>query len=282
MPSIMNMNYLDFIPKLQGEESKDLRLTKHLWKENKVMQVFHANDYEIYSFHGRLGSSSDMISENFCKSELNLNPEFIYELVNHYVPISLVRVQFLESQHYDTVTCVLDTMLNFEKNSDAPIYVHMHIRFPHQPLIFDSDGNKIDEPVSTSRFDSNLKDAYLQQLIFSNKKTIEIIDSIKQKNSDAVIIVMSDHGGRFGINWENPSDMDYFRALSNLNAVYFPGKDDNSLRDISTVNVFRILFNLYFDADYEILEEKQIWYVPGKPFIQTDVSDIILSSNFIK
>jgi hypothetical protein len=282
MPSIMNMNYLDFIPKLQGEESKDLRLTKQLWAENKVMQIFHANDYEIYSFYGRLGSSSDMVSENFCKSKLNLNPEFIYELVNHYVPISLVRIQFLESQHFDTVTCVLDTMLNFEKNTDAPIYVQMHIRFPHQPLIFDSDGNKIDEPVSTSRFDSNLKDAYLQQLIFSNKKTIEIIDSIKQRNSDAVIIVMSDHGGRFGVNWVNPSEIDYFRALNNLNAVYFPGKSDHFPMNFSPVNVFRILFNLYFDADYEILEEKQIWYVPGKPFTQTDVSEIILSSNFTK
>jgi len=282
MPSIMNMNYLDFIPKLQGEESKDLRLTKQLWAENKVMQVFHANDYEIYSFHGRLGSSSDMVTENFCKFDLNLNPEFIYELVNHYVPISLVRVQFLESQHFDTVTCVLDTMLNFEKNTDKPIYVHMHIRFPHQPLVFDSDGNKISEPVSTHRFDSKLKDAYLQQLIFANKKTIEIIDHIKQKNSDSVIILMSDHGGRFGVNWENPSDMDYFRALSNLNAVYFPGKDDDSMMDISTVNVFRILFNLYFDADYEILEEKQIWYVPGQPFKQIDVSEIISSSNLTK
>jgi len=281
MPSIMNMNYLDFIPKLQGEESKDLRLTQQLWKENKVMQVFHANEYQIYSFHGRSGSSSDMVSENFCKYEFDLNPELMGALVGHYVPISLVRITFLETQHYDTITCALDTMINFEKKTDDPIYVHMHIRFPHPPLVFDSDGNKIDEPISTNRFDSELKDAYLQQLIFANKKTIEIVDSIKQKNSDAIIIVMSDHGGRFGVNWYDPSEIDYFRALSNLNAVYFPGKDHFSM-DISPVNLFRIIFNLYFESDYDILEEKQIWYVPEKPFNHTDITEIIMLSNFKK
>ena len=282
MPSIMNMNYLDFLPKLQGEESKDLRLTQQLWKENKVMQVFHANEYQIYSFHGRSGSSSDMVSENFCKYEFGLNPELMEVLINKYLPISLVRTKFLETQHYNIITCALDTMINFEKKTDEPIYVHMHISFPHQPLVFDSDGNKVDEPIAADRFDSELKDAYLQQLIFANKKTIEIVDSIKQKNSDAIIIVMSDHGGRFGVNWDDPSEIDYFRALSNLNAVYFPGKDSYFPTDISSVNIFRILFNLYFEADYEILEEKQIWYVPDKPFKQTDITEIIISSNFTK
>ena len=93
---------------------------------------------------------------------------------------------------------------------------------------------------------------------------------------------MSDHGGRFGVNWDDPSEIDYFRALSNLNAVYFPGKDSYFPTDISSVNIFRILFNLYFEADYEILEEKQIWYVPDKPFKQTDITEIIISSNFTK
>ena len=280
MPSIMNMNYLDFLTKLQGEESKDMRLTQKLWKDNKVMQVFHANGYQIYSFHGYPSSSSDMITKNFCKYDLNLNRKFITALSNQYIPISIVRTEILEAQHYETVTCILDTMIDFKKKTDKPIYMHMHIRFPHQPLVFDSKGNKINEPIATNRFDSELKDAYLQQLIFANKKTIEIVDSIKQKNPDAVIIVMSDHGGRFGVNWSDPSEMDYFRALNNLNALYFPGKESHFPMDVSVVNVFRIFFNLYFEADYEILDEKQIWYAPDKPFKQMDVTEIVMSSYF--
>jgi hypothetical protein len=282
MPSIMNMGYIDFIQKIQGEESSDRGLTQKLWNENKVMQIFHANEYEIHSFHGRIGSSSDMVTENYCKYYLDLNPELMDSLVNFYMPLSIIRTTFLENTHYETVTCVLDTMINFEKKTDQPIYMHMHIRLPHQPLIFDSEGNKIDEPISSYRFDSELKDAYLQQLIFTNKKTIEIIDSIQQKNPDAVIILMSDHGGRFGVNWEDPSELDYFRALNNLNALYFPGKETYFPMDVSPVNLFRIFFNLYFESDYEILDERQIWYVPNQPFKHTDVTEIIKSSQFRK
>ena len=280
LPSIMNMNYLNFITETQGEESKDMRLNQKLWNENKVMQIFHANEYEIYSFHGRDGSSSDMITKNFCEYTLNLNPELTNTLIKHYMPLSMIRTSVLENSHYETVRCVLDTMINFEKETDHPIYMHMHIRLPHQPLIFDSEGKKIDEPVASNRFDSELKDAYLQQLIFTNKKTIEIVDSIKQKNSDAVIIIMSDHGGRFGVDWDNPSEMDYFRAFNNLNALYFPGKETNFPMDISPVNIFRTFFNLYFESDYEILDEKQIWYVPDQPLKHTDVTEIIKSSHF--
>ena len=181
-----------------------------------------------------------------------------------YLPVSSIRTSILEDTHHENLTCFFDTMMNFEKNNEKPLYMHMHVRFPHQPLIFDSEGERVMNPLSTNRFDSALKDAYLQQLIFANKKTIEIVDSIQQKNSDAVIIVMSDHGSRFGIDWHNPSEMDYFRALNNLNAVYFPGKESHFPMDISTVNVFRILFNLYFEVDYEILDEKQIWYEIGR------------------
>ena len=52
MPSIMNMNYLDFLIEIQGEDSNDMRLTQKIWNENKVMQVFEANGYDIYAFQG--------------------------------------------------------------------------------------------------------------------------------------------------------------------------------------------------------------------------------------
>ena len=243
------------------------------------MQVFDANGYEIYSFYGS-GPIHSLITKNFCEYAFNSNPELNYALVNTYIPISSIRNNFLDNQHYDNVTCVFDTMMDFENTTDKPFYMHMHIRFPHPPLVFDSDGNRISEPISSNRFDSELKDAYLQQLIFANKKTLEIVDSIKQKNPSAVIILMSDHGGRFGINWNNPSEMDYFRGFNTLTALYFPEKESHFPMHVSAVNVFRVFFNLYLETDYEILDEKHIWYEPGTPFKQTNVTEIVKSSSF--
>jgi len=278
MTSIMNMNYLDFILEIQGEESTDLRLVHELSNDNKVMEVFKSVGYEIYSFQ-RGSQNFSLGTETFCKDNLNLNHELTYSLLNYYIPFSEIRVNVGEQHRYDSALCVIDTTKKFESQTDAPFYMHMHLKLPHQPFVFDSEGNKVENPISSNRFDGELKNAYLQQLIFTNKKTLEIIDEIQKRNSDDVIIIMSDHGSRLGVDWHNPSEMDYFRGFNNLHALYFPGQESNLPTYIASVNTFRIFFNTYFDTNYEILNEKFIWYSPEIPFTQNDVTELVKSSD---
>tara|TARA_A100001037_G_scaffold80950_1_gene73059 strand:- start:165 stop:1682 length:1518 start_codon:yes stop_codon:yes gene_type:complete len=278
MPSIMNMNYLDFLSELHGEDSNDMRLAQKLWNENKVMQVFDANGYHIFAFEGRQGTSSEMVTETLCTLPFNYNRELIVSLSQFYIPISSIREKINEDRQYDTVNCVLDTTKNFQTNKE-PFYMHMHVRLPHQPFVFDAEGNRNYAASEIGqRFDERFKDAYLEQLIFTNSKTIEIIDSIQLRDPSTVIILMSDHAGRFGIDWENPSELDLYRAFNNLFAVSFPGKELSNTDKFSTVNIFRIFFNTYLDSDYELLDDRYIWYSPAKPFLQTDVTNLIKSS----
>ena len=105
-----------------------------------------------------------------------------------------------------------------------------------------------------------------------------MVDSIQQRDDSAVIIVMSDHGGRLGVNWDNPTEMDYYRALNNISAFYFPGHEGDIPEKIASVNTYRVLFNTYFNTDYEILEDRQMWYVPERPWDQTDVTEKLLKN----
>jgi len=275
MPSIMNMAYLDSLSEILGENSTAKSLTRQIWNENKAMQVFKANEYDILTFHGRLGTASNMVTDRFCTSAFDVNPELLGVFINMYFPISSIRTQLLDDKHYDIIKCVFSTVINFDKNTENPLYMHIHVRFPHQPFVFDSDGNKVQDPISVARFDNELKDAYLGQLIFANKKTIELVDSIQNRDPESVIIIMSDHGSRLGVNWNEPTETDYYRALNNISAFYFPGKENYFPMDIAAVNTFRIFFNLYFETDYEILEDRQIWYAPSKPFYHIDITDKI-------
>ena len=69
-----------------------------------------------------------------------------------------------------------------------------------------------------------------------------MIDEILSKSDVApIIILQGDHGNEHKI----------------LNAYYFPREDYDLLYEtISPINSFRIVFNLYFDADYELLEDE--------------------------
>ena len=274
MPSIMNMNYLDFLVDLQGTNSNDMSVTQKLWNDNRVMDFFKKNSYEIYSFEGRSGNRI-LVDENFCSLPFDINRELAQEIITNYIPISFIRENLRTELHYVTVVCVLNTAENnWEKTT--PYYVHLHVRFPHQPFIFDKDGNRIIDSTSLmARFDEKLKNSYLEQLIYSNSRTIQIIDTIQKEDPSTIIILMSDHGGRFGINWNDPSDLDYLRGFNNLLAVYFPGKENQIPQQISSVNVFRTFFNIYFNTDYAYLEDRQIWYSPSKPFLQKDVTEKI-------
>ena len=274
MPSIMNMVYLDSIGEKLGKESRDITGMREIRNENNAMKIFKENDYNIITFFAgaNAAASKELIDERLCGSLLNLSPELQRAFVYMYFPLSYTRALFNDNYQYDRLECTISTVLNFDKKDNNPLYMHIHILLPHPPFVFNSDGERVEHQYTKDIFDPNLRDAYLEQLIFTNKITIEMIDSIQQKDDSAVIIVMSDHGGRLGVNWYEPTEMDYYRAFNNLSAFYFPDYEGDIPEKIAAVNTYRVLFNTYFNTDYEILEDRQMWYVPELPWDQTNVS----------
>jgi len=275
MPSIMNMMYLDNFTDVMGIDSKDKLALIELRQENNVMNIFQANEYHITTYYGGIyveGKYQDNY-DTICGAYFDLNADLQRSFVQTYFPTSSLRTMFFDDFRHNDLECAVSEFINFEKKNERPQFVYAHLYLPHPPFTYDAEGNHIQDTFAENRFDSILKDAYLQQTIFTNKKAIELVDSIQKRDSNAVIIVMSDHGGRLGVDWYDPTDFDYYRTFENLSAFYFPGQEENMPKEIAAVNVFRTLFNLYLDADYEILEDKQMWYVSERPYDQIDVTD---------
>jgi hypothetical protein len=141
-------------------------------------------------------------------------------------------------------------------NTNRPLFVYADIMSPHPPFIFDSEGNppKHNIFVGTGNIWQSLghEKHYIDQLVFTNKKTAELIDRIILKSeTPPIIILQADHG-----IWWIPGE-----GKKILNAYYLPGKDSSSLYDtISPVNTFRLIFNIYFNADYKLLEDERADY----------------------
>jgi hypothetical protein len=134
--------------------------------------------------------------------------------------------------------------------SESPIFVYVHLLFPHAPFMFDENGHYVEQEFHTNW------DYYLGNYKFSMKMLERMIESVLENygpEDQPVIILQSDHGARNSLS-SNPDDaqlIDYplkYKALI-LNAIYLPYCDDALLtQDMDPINTFPIVFNCLFDA----------------------------------
>ena len=269
VPSIINMIYFDFIPDNLGKDSKNIRVVEKMINENNVMKILQANGYKITTLDAAIDRTPDtnLADIRLCNSIFDINPDIRKNFAIVYVPIVSLRELIFDEVIRSKLECSFSALMDFDEDPKNPDFVVAHFRLPHSPYIYDSFGNSI------SINDIGDKNAYLEQLKFVNKKTLEIIDSIQERSSENIIIIISDHGYRYYINWENPTVDDYIRGFNNLAAYYLPGEEKHET--IALVNIFRTIFNSYLEMNYEILDDRQIWYSMEKPFDHTDVTDLI-------
>jgi hypothetical protein len=263
------MIYFDFIPDKLGKDSKNIRVVEKMINENNVMKILQSNGYKITTLDGVVGriSNTYLADITLCSSIFDINPDVRKNFALVYVPIVGLQDLVFNEVIRNKLECSFSALIDFNEDPKNPDFVVAHLRFPHSPYIYDSFGN------SVSINDRGDKNAYLEQLKFANKKTLEMIDSIQERSSENIIIVISDHGYRPYINWENPTIDDYIRGFNILDAYYLPGEEKHE--KIAPVNIFRTIFNLYLEMDYEILDDRQIWYSQERVFDHDDVTDLI-------
>ena len=271
MPSLLNMDYLEFLTFDLDEKSKDMRIPLKLRDQNNVMKIFKINGYDVVSFYGGLDATGDtsIVNEKLC-SFGTINTDLRKNFVLTYLPVSFFNDIFLANFQNEKLQCVFSYIENYKTKNSQPTYHHIHIRLPHHPFIYDSEGNFLSYEVKADD-----KDAYLQQLIFTEKKVLELVDILQKESPESVIMIISDHGYRPDINWAEPSNDDLIRGFNVITSFYFPGKEFTMDEKISLVNVYRIFFNEYFDYELPILADKQFWYNPSNPYIHFDVTDKI-------
>jgi len=151
----------------------------------------------------------------------------------------------------------------------GPKFVFAHLTISHPPPLFDSEGN----PLSKSQLEQiggvyTDKENNLNQIIFVSKKMKEMADNIlSRSDSPPIIIFQSDHGTTSLLghphHWKRPFDKNIkgvAERMKILNMYYLPDGGDKLLYDsISPVNTFRIIFNYYFGANYELLPDRSYY-----------------------
>ena len=126
----------------------------------------------------------------------------------------------------------------------GPKFVFAHILAPHSSgTIFGEDGSFIvaqDDEVALGN-----------ELTYLNQRTLEVVQNILATSGiPPVIVIQGDHG----LSTES--------RMSILAAMYFPGAgQDHLYPNITPVNIFRVIFNIYFDQNYPLIPDKS-YYSP--------------------
>lgn len=167
----------------------------------------------------------------------------------------------------------------------GPKFVFAHILSPHPPFILDREGNFILPDRSYSTWDASLfpgsaeeyKKGYTDQMMFVNSQIMKIITNILEKSANPpVIIIMGDHGPGAYYDTLNLNESCLAERFSILNAYYFPDGNYKLLYpSITPVNSFRVVLNQYFDANMDLLEDKNYFAGWLSPYQFADVSDKI-------
>ena len=291
--STMNMDYINFLADELGEDSIDYNpivgKDYGLYPDNQVIKNFKSMGYKTV----KLGTATIYLYElplvdlSPCYKSIHLMDNRLLDAVGNTSMIGYFIERWAEEQQRQIILCDFEELPKISDYFEEPVFVWSHIMLPHYPLIFGPNG----EPVTPGKpliamnhpefTDSSwdIKTQFMYQVQFANKKSLEFIDRIIEKEKNPIIIIQSDHGSAFGVNIEDPTNDNVFQKLSNLSAIYFPDEKHRKMLtdDRTNVNTFRTVFNAYYGSNYEILEDRAYWGLSvKKPFWFEDVTSLIL------
>ena len=267
LPSLLNMKYLDDYEK--NEDFDNHRKQYDMIADNIVMKNFKAMGYDIIGIHSGWGTTRDfeIADKTYCGTFDSLDDSQILISILNNSALKPFYVKLLVADQRAKILCQFDSIPKPIEKNQKPVFVFAHMLIPHHPYVFDSNGEELDtttlELVDVSK---NRDYNYLKQLQFTNKKILEVVDYIlTNSKTPPIIVIQSDHGSTdssINVSLEDVIN----EAMHNLNVYYLPDGGESILYDgFSQVNSFRLIFNYYFNGEYEILEDKHYWNV-SNPF----------------
>jgi hypothetical protein len=280
LASSLNMQYLNYLADELGVDSTDRRQAYQMTQDSEVVRFLRSRGYKFVHFQSGWGSTG---KNPYADRDIRCGnvSEFAQVLVRTTILRPLAN-RFLQHDRRSVVLCAFATLPEVQKTIEGPRFVFAHILVPHFPFLFGPDGESVDtEPDFRPRRDFGRY--YLGQLEFVNKKAEVLVDRIlSEAETPPIIILQGDHGtSHFRKEWDpgDPSVRPIRERCGILNAYHLPRNGKEFLYDsITPVNTFRLIFNIYFDAGYDLLQDRTYFSTFVRPYDFLDVTDALVGS----
>lgn len=275
LSSTLNMEYLDYLSVYKN--SSDTSIVAPLFNDNNVLKFLKSNNYtyyqmgswwEITSFNPQ--ADANMVFNNRVATRQKLFNQAvirstILQPITAFITKGLILSFISDARNF--------TSYQFEQlpktaELPGPKFVFTHIISPHTPYVFGKDC----ELVIKNTYDTEHEvENYINQVECINSKLQESIKTIlANSKKPPIIIIQSDEGPTF-LRFHLPIENKWGDADDNLlkqkmpvfAAYYLPGVNKAEFASFSSsVNIFRFVFNKYFNTNFEMLEDKN-YIFPG-------------------
>lgn len=276
IPSTLNMNYISALaPDLQNKDTYYWWLMTPLIDHSDVQNMLEKIGYHSYSITTGWGLTDNpstdfyyqpnhLVVNDFETMVLSITP------LNFIIPL-LSRIAYFPSfnDHRDLVLYNFSTLSAISKQVGHK-YVFAHIISPHPPFVFDENGDALTPNYRYSFNDANdialtdeeYREGYIKQLRFLNIQIEMLVDEILlNSKTPPIIILQADHGPGMLTDFRSSANTCLKERFSIFSAYYLPGKSGDVISDdITLVNSFRIVFNEYFDTNFDILPRYHYYY----------------------
>jgi len=242
IPSVLDMSYM-----YQGVSAP---------QDNEKARVLYNGGGRVFEFFQKAGYYTALMryhgadcapgSPDYCFSRSSI---IFGELESNLIRLtpfySLIDVLFFSDfsliPKYYELRDVRDFLASLK--TQKPVFTHIHMLIPHTPHRFTRTCESINP--AQQKTNQDLYKGYIEQVECANIGTLELIDTILDRDSDAIIILQSDHGPKIGVEWQDwRADNTWEQSFSILNAWRIPPGMDCRKElhpELTSVNTFRIV-----------------------------------------
>ncbi|HEX2766928.1 MAG TPA: hypothetical protein VHR55_09875 [Candidatus Limnocylindria bacterium] len=287
LSSSLNMTYLDEVAERYGPDNPHHGPLEEMVKTNAVAQFLRERGYRYVLLGNQyyLTARSPIADVN---PQFAQTSDFMGVLTESTILPSVARLAGFEDdltdrrRIYDAAVWQHETLPELSE-LPGPKFVFMHSFLPHEPWIVDENGQYVSAEADAER---TPLEQHRAQWAYVDREMRRLIEGLLAgpPETDPIIIISPDHGPRPegirqvgpNIDWTAATDAHLDQAFSIFSAYYLPGIEDTScLYDgMSSVNSFRLVFDLYFDAGLPLLPDRSVIHRDREhPYDLTDITD---------
>jgi hypothetical protein len=289
LASLLNYRYLDSLSPEPQAQRRNKAYVNHLVEDNAVWRLLRARGYKFVFFPTAFPfTATNRLADLQVPAPRRILSEFeivwrrttIAEPLLNWIcqRMSCPRRVAPFADEAKLLEWKFDQLrrLPTRPRDGRPLFVFAHLTIPHEPYIFKADCS-VRPPFWPSYFvvrdERPEKQAYTAQITCLNHRLKSIVQQLLNDSpSPPVILLQSDHGhGRMPLHIPDVHSVTPDRIAERADifaAYYLPGAHARIVSDsISPVNVFRMVFRQYFQADLPPLPNRTYWS-PGTQLFQ--------------